>query len=440
MRNADMLVVNIGELATPRGGPKPLRGAAMRDLTLVRGAAVAVVGERVAAAGPEREVLAAFREGRRTVVLDARGALVTPGLVDPHTHAVFAGTREAEFAMRTEGRTYEEIAAAGGGIRSSVRALRAAGEEELVRAGRANLDRALDHGTTTIEIKSGYGLSLEAELKTLRVVRRLAGEHAVGVVPTFLGAHEFPDEWRDDRDGYVGTVCEEMIPAVARERLARCCDVFCEEGVFSVEQSRRVLEAGKRHGLAPKVHADELHASGGAELAAEVRALSADHLVRVTDRGVAALAAADVVAVLLPGTSLSLGATRFAPARALIEAGVPVALATDMNPGSSMTESMQIVMALASMALRMTPAEVLTAATVNAAAAVGLAGDVGTLEPGRLADAVVWEVDDHRAIPYHYGVNLARSVVRKGVVVRPRRGDAADGPGRRGAGPQGGSE
>ena len=419
MRDADLLIVNVGELATPRG-QGALRGAAMRDVAAVRGAAVAVVGDRVAAAGPEREVLGSFREGPRTVVVDAAGALVRPGLVDPHTHAVFAGTREAEFAMRAEGRSYEEIAAAGGGIRSSVRALRAVDEDALFRAGRANLDRALDHGTTTIEVKSGYGLSLEAELKTLRVVKRLAAEHPATVVPTFLGAHEFPDEWRDDREGYVRLVCEEMTPAVAREGLARFSDVFCEEGVFTVEQSRRVLEAGKRHGLAPKVHADELHASGGARLAAEVGAVSADHLVRVTGSGMSALAAAGVVAVLLPGTSLSLGATRFAPARELIDVGVPVALATDMNPGSSMTESMQIVMALAPMALRMTPAEVLTAATLNAAAAVGLAGQAGALEPGRLADAVVWDVDDHRAIPYHYGVNLVRSVVRGGAVVRPR--------------------
>jgi imidazolonepropionase len=420
MREADLLIVNIGELATPAGRAGPRRGAAMRELLLLRGAAIAVVGERIAAVGPEREVLASFRAGPRGVVLDARGSLVTPGLVDPHTHAVFARTREAEFAMRIEGRTYEEIAAAGGGIRSSVRDLRAAGEDDLFRVGWANLDRALDHGTTTIEIKSGYGLSLEAELKSLRVIRRLATEHPVDVVPTFLGAHEFPDEWRADRDGYVRLLTEEMIPEVARLGLARYCDVFCENGVFTVGQSRRVLEAGTAHGLAPKVHADELHASGGAELAASVCAASADHLVCVTDRGATALAAAGVVAVLLPGTSLSLGGARFAPARALIEAGVPVALATDMNPGSSMTESMQIVMALASMALRMTPAEALTAATVNAAEAVGAAGDAGTLEVGKLADAVVWEVDDHRAVPYHYGVNLVRSVVRRGAVVRPR--------------------
>ena len=417
MRDADLLVVNVGELVTLAGPSGPRRGAAARDLSAVKGGAVAVVGERIAAAGPERDVLAAFRPARPDAVLDARRSTVTPGLVDPHTHAVFARTREAEFAMRVEGRTYEEIAEAGGGIRSSVRDLRAADEDRLLAVGRANLDRALAHGTTTVEIKSGYGLSLEAELKSLRVARRLSAEHAVDVVPTFLGAHEFPDEWRADREGYVRLVAEEMVPEVARQRLARFCDVFCEEGVFTVEQSRRILLAGKSHGLAPKLHADELHASGGAELAAAVGAVSADHLVCVSDRGIEGLAAAGVVAVLLPGTTLSLGSTRYAPARKLVDAGVPVALATDMNPGSSMTESMQIVMSLASMMLRLTPAEALTAATVNAAHAVRAGAEAGSLEPGKLADVVVWEVDDHRAIPYHYGVNLVRSVVKRGRVV-----------------------
>jgi len=253
----------------------------------------------------------------------------------------------------------------------------------------------------------------------LRVARRLSIVHPIDVVPTFLGAHEFPDEWRADREGYVALVADGMVPEVARLGLASFCDVFCEEGVFTVEQSRRILLAGKAAGLSPKVHADELHASGGAELAASVCAVSADHLVCVTDRGIAALAASGVIAVLLPGTTLSLGGGRFAPARALIDAGVPVALATDMNPGSSMTESMQIVMSLGSMMLRMTPAEALCAATLNAAYAVGMGTETGSLEPGKLADVLVWEVDDHRAIPYHYGVNLVRSVVKRGSLVRP---------------------
>ena len=413
----DLIIRNIGQLITMDETDGPRRGAAMRELGLVEGGAVASAAGRVLAAGPESDVMASVETGPGTTVVDADGGVVTPGLVDPHTHAVFAATRESEFAMRVEGATYEEIAEAGGGIRSSVRSLRDASPELLRENGRATLDRMLEYGTTTAEVKSGYGLSLESELKMLRVTSELEDTHVVDVVPTFLGAHEFPDEWRDDREGYVEHLIDDMMPAVAAEKLARFCDVFCEEGVFTVEQSRRVLTAARAHGMEPKLHADELHAAGGGELAAELKAASADHLVCVSDDGIAALAASGVVAVLLPGTTLSLGHTAFAPARKMIEAGVPVALATDCNPGSSMTESMQIILALASMMLRMTPEEALVAATVNAAAALR-AGDVlGSLTPGRQCDVVIWEVDDYRAIPYHYGVNLVAAVVKRGSVV-----------------------
>lgn len=389
----------------------------MRELGLVEGGAVFACDGVVVAAGPEAEVLEQASD--TAVVIDAGDGVVTPGLVDPHTHAVFATTREGEFAMRVEGKSYEEIAEAGGGIRSSVRALRGADPDILLTNGRRTLDRMLKFGTTTVEVKSGYGLSLDAELKMLRVTSELADTHVMDVVPTFLGAHEFPDEWRDDRDGYVDLLVDEMIPAVAAEKLARFCDVFCEEGVFTVEQSRRVLTAAREHGMEPKLHADELHPAGAAELAAEIGAVSADHLVCASDAGISALAAAGVVAVMLPGTTLSLGKRDFAPARKMIEAGVPVALATDCNPGSSMTESMQIILALASMALRMTPEEALVAATVNAACAIRADGVLGSLTPGRQCDLVVWEVDDYRAIPYHYGVNLVESVVKRGEVVAP---------------------
>ncbi len=419
----DLIVMNVGELLTLDGPPGGRVGKAARDLSIIRGGAIACREGRIVAVGTEREVIGDHRAGRDAVVLDARGSTVSPGLVDPHTHAVFARTREDEFAMRIEGRSYEEIAEAGGGIRSSVRYVRAATEDELLNVGSATLDRMMAHGTTTAEVKSGYGLSLDAEIKTLKVIAELGESHAIDVVPTFLGAHEFPDEWRDDRDGYVSHVADQMIPAVTSRRLARFCDVFCEEGVFTVEQSRKVLEAGRARGLAPKIHADELHPSGGAELAAELGAASADHLVCVSERGIRALAAAGVPAVLLPGTTLSLGKTDFAPARTMIELGVPVALATDCNPGSSMTESMQIIISLASMMLRMTPAEAITAATVNAAVAVGAADEVGSIAPGKLCDLVIWEVDDHRAIPYHYGVNLARTVVKRGRVVVDRESD-----------------
>ncbi|HYW68423.1 MAG TPA: imidazolonepropionase, partial [bacterium] len=373
----DLIVRNIGQLLTLAGPAGPRSGAAMRELALVEGGAVASGGGRVLAAGRESDVLSEVETDPATTVVDAGGGVVTPGLVDPHTHAVYAATRENEFAMRVEGMSYEEVAEAGGGIRSSVRALRAADADELRDNGRNTLDRMLEYGTTTVEIKSGYGLSLDAELKMLRVISELSDTHVLDVVPTFLGAHEFPDEWRDDRDGYVDLLTDDMIPAVAAEKLARFCDVFCEEGVFTVEQSRRVLLAAREHGMEPRLHADELHPAGGAELAAELKAASADHLVCASDEGIAAMAEAGVVAVLLPGTTLSLGSTGFAPARKMIDAGVPVALATDCNPGSSMTESMQIILSLASMMLRMTPEEAIVAATVNSASALRAADVVG---------------------------------------------------------------
>ena len=415
---ADLVVRNIGQLLTMRGPDGPRRGGDMRETGLVENGAVFARDGKVVAAGPSGDVLPS--SGPDAVEVDAGGRVVTPGIVDPHTHAVFAATREAEFAMRVEGKTYEEIAEAGGGIRSSVRALRAVDPDLLLANGRRTLDRMLAHGTTTVEVKSGYGLSLDAEMKMLRVASELGDTHTMDVVPTFLGAHEFPDEWRDDRDGYVDLLVNEMIPAVAGEKLARFCDVFCEEGVFTVEQSRRVLEAAREHGMEPKLHADELHSGGGAELAAELGATSADHLVCASDAGISAMAEAGVVAVLLPGTTLSLGKRDFAPARKMVDAGVPVALATDCNPGSSMTESMQIILALASMVMRMTPEEALVAATVNSACALRAESVLGSLAPGKQCDLVVWEVDDYRAIPYHYGVNLVEAVVKRGEVVTRR--------------------
>ncbi len=424
MLEASLLVTNIGQLVTVRGPDAARCGGAMSDLGIVESGAIAALGGRIVALGSEREVLDAVSVGPGTVELDAGGRVVTPGLVDPHTHAVFARTRENEFAMRIEGRSYEDIAEAGGGIRSSVRSVRQASEEELFSRGAETLDRMMQFGTTTVEVKSGYGLSLEAELKMLRVIAKLSELHALDVVPTFLGAHEFPDEYRADRDGYVWELTQQMIPAVARAELARFCDVFCERGVFSIEQSRTILMAAERHGMASKLHADELSAFGGAELAAELSAVSADHLVCASDEGLQAMADSGVMAVLLPGTTLSLGKREFARARFIIEAGGAIALATDCNPGSSMTESMQIIIALASMVMSMTPEEVLVAATINAACAVGMETSVGSLAVGKLCDLVLWEIDDYRAIPYHYGVNLAASVVKRGTVVSTRGHDA----------------
>ena len=417
-KKATLLVKNIGQLVT-MAGPVPRIGDSMNDLGLVQNGGIAAAGEELLAVGPWDEVQKIqLSEGCR--VIDASGAVVTPGLIDPHTHPVFARTRELEFEMRAQGKSYMEIARSGGGIRSSVRDLRAADPELLKKLTRQVLDRMLAHGTTTIEAKSGYGLSLEAEIKSLEVIRDLNQVHPIDLVPTFLGAHEIPDEYRNDHQGYIRVLVEEMIPAVAKQELAEYSDIFCEEGVFSVDESRRIQQAARNAGLKLRFHADELVGTGGSELAAEMGAASADHIVYVSDAGIKALAQSGTVAILLPGTTFSLGSSEYAPARKLIETGATVALATDCNPGSSYTESLAIIVSLAVLQLKMTTAEALSAITVNAAAALDRAGRIGRLVPGLLADVVVWNMADYRELPYHYGVNLVSKVVKRGKVVVER--------------------
>jgi imidazolonepropionase len=361
---------------------------------------------RIAAVGREPDLRRAA--GRATV--EPVDGVLFPGFVDSHTHAVFGAARLADHERRARGEDYKAIAASGGGILSSIADLRRREREELEDLTRRRLRTLLSHGTTTVEVKSGYGLALAHELKSLDVMGALAGG-APDVIPTFLGAHEVPPEYRDRPDAYVDLVIDEMLPAVAARAAARFCDVFCEPGVFTVEQSRRVLEAGKRHGLTPKLHADELDGSGGAELAVALGAASADHLAAVSDRGVAALAQADAtVAVLLPGTMLFLGRRQQAPARRLIDAGAAVALATDFNPGSSPGLSLPLMMTMGVTQLGMLPAETVIACTVNGAAAVGEAGTRGQIAPGFRADLCVAAIRDWRELPYWYGVNLVSRV------------------------------
>jgi imidazolonepropionase len=412
-KKIDLLITNIGQLATPRGR-KPLSGEKMSSLRTVRKAAVAIDGGTVAAVGQQEKILREYTAKRK---MDVRGRLVTPGLVDPHTHMVFAGSREHEFEMRCRGASYKEIALAGGGILSTVLATREATEDELFEQSLPRLQRCLSFGTTTVEIKSGYGLDTETELKMLKVINRLRKETPLDIVSTFLGAHEVPDEFRADREGYVRLLVEEMIPAVAKSGLAEFADIFTEQHVFDIEQSRRILTAAREAGFKLKLHADEIVSLGGAELAAEMEAASADHLGAISRKGIRTLAGSDTVAVLLPGTTFFINLEKYAPADKLMEAGVPIALSTDCNPGSSMTESMQIIQTLACLYLDMTPAEALVASTLNAACAIDRADTVGTLEPGKQADLVVWDCADYRAIAYHYGVNLARTVLKKGKVV-----------------------
>jgi imidazolonepropionase len=413
MEHADLLVTGAAELLTlDHGRPGPALGADMRDLRVVTDGAIAVRDGRILETGATADLSPRYEAAR---TLDAAGRVVMPGFVDPHTHLVFPATREDEFEMRCLGKSYEEIAKAGGGIRNSARRMRETPREALVERARALRRSALLHGTTTLEAKSGYALETEGEILSLQVIREI--DDRGDVVPTFLGAHEVPDEYRDRRDEYVRIVIEEMIPRVAAGRLARFCDVFCEEGVFSIEESRRILLAARDAGMEPKLHADELHPLGGAELAAEIGAVSADHLIRVSDEGIRAMAGAGVVATLLPGTSYFLGMKAFAPGRRMIDEGVAVAVATDCNPGSSMTESMQFVLTTACLAYGWTPAEAITAATLNAAHAVGLGDEVGSLTPGKRADLLVLDVPNHRVLPYHHGVNHVETVVHHGEVV-----------------------
>lgn len=414
---ADLLIENLREVVTLAGPPGPRAGEWLSRVETVRDGAIAVRGGRVLAVGPARAIAAAHA-GPRTDRHDGGGAVALPGFVDAHTHLVFAGEREDELEERLRGASYAEIAARGGGIRSTVRKVRAASAADLAREALPRLDRMLAHGTTCAEAKTGYGLSLADEAKSLDAIEALAKLHPLELVPTFLGAHEVPDEYRRDRAGYVRLVIEEMIPRFARR--ARFCDVFCEEGVFTVEESRAILLAGKRAGMAPKIHADELAPLGGAELAAEVGAVTADHLVACSAEGIRRMAAAGVIPVLLPGTSFFLKLGRRAPARAMIEAGLPVALATDCNPGSSPTESMPIVLALASLELGLMPAEALVAATVNAAHAVGRGDERGSLEAGKVADVVLHDATSWRSIAYHYGVSLVRQVFVRGRLVWDR--------------------
>jgi imidazolonepropionase len=390
----------------------------MSDLGIIGNGAVLMRAEHIAWVGPTKEIPTAELNGRPDT-LDGAGLdlVALPGFVDGHTHPVFGGTRAQEYDLRCQGKTYQEIAAAGGGIRQSVRQLRAASPEQLADRTEQYFQKFLEHGTTTIEAKSGYGLSLDEELKILRVLAALRGRSRLETLSTFLGAHDVPDEYRQSRDPYVRRIIEEMIPRVAQEKLAHFCDVFCDAGYFTVEESRAILQAAKRNGLALRIHAEQMAHTGGARLAAELGAVSADHLEWIDDLDIQALRQAGTVATLVPGSTFNLGLTRYPPARRLIEAGVPVALATDFNPGSCFTLNMQIILSIACSQMKMTPAEAITAATINAAHSLGLSDRLGSLEEGKQADIALMNVPDYREIPYFFGVNHCVMTVKKGNVV-----------------------
>ena len=415
----DLIVQHAAQLCTvPRHENGPQRGERLGDLGLIEDGAVAIADGRIIAVGPTPEVLADYQARE---VLDAQGRVVTPGFVDPHTHLVWAGDRAHEFELRIGGATYMDIMAASGGIMATVRATRAASLDQLVAETRPRLDRMLAHGTTTVEVKTGYGLTTADELKLLEAIRWLDADHPATLVPTFLGAHAVPAEYRGRTEEYVDLVVEEMLPAVVERRAAFpgpfFCDVFCEEGVFDLAQTRRILERAQALGLGLKLHADEFKPLGGTALAVAMGAVSADHLVHTPPAEIEVLGRSATVAVALPCTPFGLAEREYTPARALLKAGAALALATDCNPGTAWCESMPFAMALACRYMGLTPAQALVATTLNAAFAVGLGDRVGSLEVDKNADLLIIGAPDYRHLAYRFGTNLVEVVIKAGKVV-----------------------
>jgi imidazolonepropionase len=410
-----MLVIrNAGQVvAVTQSSERLLRGPAMRAPALLTQASVILQGDRITWMGATSQLPALPADAE---IVDATGKVVLPGFVDSHTHLIFAGSREDEFEQRLEGATYQQIAARGGGINATVRRVRQSSKEELKALARPRLGRLLAAGVTTVEVKSGYGLTLADELKSLEAIAELNAEGPWELVPTFLGAHAVPPEFGEDRAGYVRLLIDEMLPEIARSKLAEFCDVFCETGVFGLDESAAILTRAQQLGLQLKVHADELTPLGGAQLAARLNATSADHLLCITDRGIDALAAAGTVATLLPGTAFFLGLP-YAPARRLLDRGVTVAVASDCNPGTCMTENLPLVGAMACTQMKMLPGEVVAAMTLNAAAALGRSDRIGSLEIGKQADLVICDIPDYRHLFYHFGMNHVWRVVKRGRLV-----------------------
>ncbi|MEA3458915.1 MAG: imidazolonepropionase [Candidatus Thermoplasmatota archaeon] len=405
METVDIFIKNASELITMDGPNRPRIKKEMCELSIIKNGSVAIKDGKIVETGNDLEY-----DAEKTI--DASGKTVMPGFIDSHTHLVFAGSREFELDMKLKGISYMEILKKGGGIFYTVNETRKATNEGLLKQSKKRLDTMISHGTTTCEAKSGYGLNTETELKILKIQKKLNDIHSMDIVSTFLGAHAIPKEY--STDDYVDMIINETLPQV--NDLAMFCDVFCEKGVFTIEQSRRILKAGKKYGLIPKIHADEIVDTGGASLAAEVGAISADHLLMSSDKGINEMAQRGVIGVMLPGTPFSLMQDSYAPARKMIDLGVPIALATDLNP-NCWVENMQFMIQLGCFNMKMTPAEAVTAATFNSACAIGVNDIVGSLEEGKKADVIILNCPNHKSIPYHFGVNLAETVIKNGRII-----------------------
>ncbi|MFS1511052.1 imidazolonepropionase [Chengkuizengella sp. SCS-71B] len=417
INNADLLLTNIGQLLTMDDGlNRAKRGEEMSKLPLIENGAIAITDGEISFIGTSDEAKSILA----TEVINCEGKLVTPGLVDPHTHLVFGGSREHEISLKQQGVSYLDILKQGGGILSTVRETRKTSEESLIDKGLFHLDRLLSYGITTLEAKSGYGLNKETELKQLKVIQELHKQHVMDLVPTFLGAHAIPEEYKQNSDAFLQEMLD-LLPLLKEQQLAEFVDIFCETGVFTVEQSKQFLLKAKESGFQVKIHADEIDPLGGTEMAAEVDAISAEHLVGASDYGIEKLAASNTIAVLLPGTTFYLGKEQFARARDMIDQGGSVTISTDFNPGSSPTENIQFIMNLAMLKLKMTPEEIWNAVTTNAAYAINRGNKAGKLVVGRQADIVLWDATNYHYVPYHYGVNHVQRVFKNGKMVYERR-------------------
>lgn len=410
------LLIKGGQVVTAAQKNYPVRGRDMQNLEVIEDGWVGIVGEQIVAVGAKEKVSSQIKITKETQVIDATGKVISPGLIDPHTHLIFGGSREDEFYLRAQGADYMAIMEAGGGIASSVRATRATSLDTLVASGKQRLDWMLRMGVTTVECKSGYGLDLETELKQLEAVRILRNEQPIELISTFMGAHAWPKEFQGDEDGYVDFLINTALPKIKENDLAEYVDVFTEKGVFSVEQSHRIFKKAKELGFKLRIHADEINTLGGAELAAKLGAASADHLLMVSDQGIKELADSDVIPILLPGTAFALRKS-YAPARKMLGAGLPIALATDFNPGSCPTANLALVMSIACLYMAMTPEEVFHAVTINAAYSLGRSDRLGSIEVGKQADLIIFDVDHYKKIPYFFGVNLVKTIVKKGQVI-----------------------